>query len=348
MPSPVVARRPSASVLFFAYNHEAYVREALISVLRQEYDGFELIIVEDASTDGTRAIIEDLLAEEASAGVAVRRLYRNRNGGLISAVNEAMAVASGDIFMLMAGDDISMPCRLARTVRIFAEHPTVQVVVGEYVKIDEKGRPYASSAEAKTPQFFSYDSCSLTRIYGDSSPFGAAAAYRRRIFEVFGPMGEGSHGEDNCYWVRGLMLGEIYQDSACFVQWRQHAGNLSNFTAQLADPTWRSRHLQWMERHASMSVQWLMDINRAREIGVISWFRAKRLHCAALREDRSWALEASSLRRDPWSEWSGRAFRLLLVGRISTTFKMLKLRLFPWLQERRWRLWAKLKSNTLA
>jgi hypothetical protein len=100
-----------------------------------------------------------------------------------------------------------------------------------------------------------------------------------------------------------------------------------------------------MEKHATMSRQWLKDIALARDARLISYPRAQRLKFAGLREDRSWALDASSLRRDPWTEWSAKAFRLLLVGRISTTLKMLKLRLSPRRQERKWRFFEKLKSN---
>jgi glycosyltransferase involved in cell wall biosynthesis len=335
-------------VLFFAYNHERFVEEALLSALRQDVEAYELVVVDDASTDRTRAIMEGVLACATPPGVTIRRLYKDKNGGLIAAVNEAMALAAGQVFMLMAGDDVSMPCRLARSLRTFGDQPSVQLVYGAYIKIDEVGMPLASPEAEKSPQFFSYDDARLSRIYAGSSPFGAAAAYRRRLFDFFGPMGAGDHGEDNCYWIRALMLGEIYRDPACFVHWRQHAGNLSNFTAQLSDEGWRRRHLEWMEKHAAMSPQWLKDIARARDARLISWTRVQRLRIAALREDRTWDLDASSLRRDPWGEWLSRAFRLLLVGRISTTWKMFKVRLSFRRQERNWRIWAKLKSNTAA
>jgi hypothetical protein len=132
------------------------------------------------------------------------------------------------------------------------------------------------------------------------------------------------------------------------MNWRQHAGNLSNFTSQLVDPIWRRRHLEWMEKHTTISRQWLKDIALARDARLISWTRAQRLKLAALREDRTWALEASSLRCDPWGEWSKHALRLLGVGRISTTLRMFKLRFSPLRQERKWRFWAKLKSNPAA
>ena len=335
-------------MLFLAYNHEAFVEEALLSALRQDLATFELVVVDDASTDRTRAILEEVLARETPAGVTIKKLYKDKNGGLIAAVNDAMAMATGEAFVLMAGDDVSMPCRLARSLRTFADQPSVQLVYGDCVKIDEAGRPFPSPVSEAMPQFFSYDDCRLTRIYAGSSPFGAAAAYRRRLFDFFGPMGAGEHGEDNCYWVRALILGEIYRDPACFIHWRQHAGNLSNFTSQLADEGWRRRHLEWMEKHANISRQWLKDIALARDALLISCPRAQRLKFAGLREDRSRALEASSLRRDPWSEWSGKALRLLLVGRISTTLKMLILRLSPRRQELKWRFFAKLKSNPAA
>ena len=324
------------------------MEEALLSALRQDVATFELVVVDDASTDRTRAILEEVLARETPPGVTIKKVYKDKNGGLIAAVNGAMAVASGDVFVLMAGDDVSMPCRLARSLRTFADQPSVQLVYGDCVKIDEAGRPFPSPVSEAMPQFFSYDDCRLTRIYAGSSPFGAAAAYRRRLFDFFGPMGAGEHAEDNCYWVRALMLGEIYRDPACFIHWRQHTGNLSNFTSQLGDAGWRRRHLEWMEKHATMSRQWLKDIALARDVRLISWTRAQRLKFAGLREDRSWALELSSLRREPWTEWTAEAFRLLLVGRISTTLKMLILRLSPRRQELKWRFFAKLKSNPAA
>jgi glycosyltransferase involved in cell wall biosynthesis len=334
--------RPAASVLFFAFNHERFVEEALLSALLQDAGDFELIVVDDASTDRTRSIVEDVLRRATPQGVTVRRLYKDKNGGLMSAVNDAMALATGEVFVLMAGDDVSMPCRVARSLRAFAGRPSVQLVYGGCVKIDEAGRTYGSISSGKGTEVFSYDKCRWMSIYADAPVFGASAAYHRRLFDVFGPMDEGNHGEDNCYWIRALLLGEIYRDPACFMHWRQHAGNLSNFTPQLDDPVWRRRHLEWMEKHTTISRQWLRDISTARELGLIAASRAIRLKMGALRADRSWALEASSMRNDPWGRWIERATQLLLVGRIAIIWRMLVLRLSSHRQELKWRFWAKL------
>jgi glycosyltransferase involved in cell wall biosynthesis len=339
------AQAPTASLLLFAYNHEAFIEAALLSALRQDLDDYELVVVDDASTDRTRAIIADVLAREESAGRRIKTIFHERNQGVLAAVNAAMAQATGEIFVMMAGDDISMPDRLRRTLRIFADAPEVQLAYGEVAFIDERGALLRSSPVGGTSRRFAYPRARLGRIYAGASPCGASAAYRRRLFDVFGPMGAGSHGEDNCYWVRALLLGEVHHDPACFIRWRQHAANLSNYQADAGD-AWRPRHLEWMEKHAGMSAQWLKDIAIARSRRLISPWRAAAVRYAAQREDATWSLEVASLRPDPWGRWLRSAWGLLQVGRCSTVVRMLKLRLSRSRREKRWQVLAKLKSNT--
>ena len=343
-PAGTVAR-PAASLLFFAYNHEAFIDEALRSALGQDLDDYELVIVDDASTDRTRAKIEAILAGGCHAGRRIKTIFHDRNQGVLDAVNAAMAQASGDVFMMMAGDDVSMPDRLRRTLQIFAEAPEVQLAYGEVAFIDDRGAVLRPAPAGGMAQRFAYVRARFGRIYAGASPCGASAAYRRRLYDVFGPMGAGSHGEDNCYWVRALLLGEVHHDPACFIQWRQHATSLSNYHPSAGD-AWRPRHLDWMEKHAGMSAQWLQDIEVARTKGLISGWRAAVVRYAAIREDASWSLEVSSLRADPWGRWLRCALKLLRVGRLSTTFRMLKLRLFRSQREKRWQVLAKLKSNS--
>jgi glycosyltransferase involved in cell wall biosynthesis len=338
------AQAPTASLLLFAYNHEAFIEEALRSALRQDLDDYELVIVDDASTDGTRAKIEAILAAGGHAGRRIKTIFHDRNQGVLAAVNAAMAQASGDVFVMMAGDDISLPDRLQRTLRIFAAAPEVQLAYGEVAFIDERGAALRPAPTGGMAQRFAYARARFGRIYAGALPCGASAAYRRRLYDVFGPMRVGPHGEDNCYWVRALLLGEIHHDPACFIQWRQHSANLSNYQPSAGD-AWRLRHLDWMEKHAGMSSQWLQDIAVARTQGLISVWRAAIVRYAAIREDATRSLEVASLRPDPWGSWLRSAWKLLQVGRLSTTFRMLKLRLFRSRREKRWQVLAKLKSN---
>ncbi len=335
---------PSASVLLFAYNHEAFVEEALLSALRQGLAGLELVIVDDASNDRTRAIIQEVLAREDTSGFKIITIFHERNLGLLAAVNAAMSVATGEVFMMMAGDDISLPDRLSRSLRIFKEAPRVQLVYGEVELIDERGKTLRPAPTIGNDRRFSYSRLRPLRIYAGALPCGASAAYRRRLFETFGPMSSGSHGEDNCYWVRALLLGEIHHDPACHVRWRQHSANLSNYQFSIGTD-WRQRHLAWMAKHGSMSIQWLADIAKAQELGLASMWLAFRVRHAARKEDAMWALECASLRPAPWNTWIRSAWAMVQAGRLSTTLRMLMLRLSRSRREKRWQVLAKLKSN---
>jgi glycosyltransferase involved in cell wall biosynthesis len=336
-----------ASVLFLAYNHHAFVADALKSALMQDCGDFELIIVDDASTDGTRQVVEDTLRLHDRPDVSVRRIYHDRNQGLLAAVNSAMAVAKGDCFVMMAGDDISMTYRLRLTLEAFND-PDVMLVVGDYQKINAKGNPYPSRPSRALPRRCGYGAVPSFRIYGNSCPFGAAAAYRRKLYDFFGPMRPGSHAEDNCFWVRALLLGQIHHEATQFVLWRQHDKNISNFRVSLESDIWRRRHLDWMDQHSRMSPQWLVDIDVAHEAGVIPAFLRSCLRIAARREDATWGLEASSLRQDAWSLWLHRAWKMIALGRVSTAFRMFKLRVSRRRQEKRWKSWADLKLDTTA
>lgn len=344
MQAPVFSPAPLVSVLVLAYNHESFVREALRSVLAQDYGNFEIIIAEDASSDGTRQAIEAFLLQQ-SPSVKVTKIFHDINRGLLDTLNEAAACASGDILVFQAGDDVSLPNRIALTVKAFGRNPRTRFVWGEYFPMDEAGKLRAVSAERTEPQVFSYDRGPLLRIYAGTSPMGAAAAYHRSLFDVFGPIVPGPYGEDNCLLVRALLLGEAQLAAEPFICWRQHADNLSNFLSDPASSIWRQRHLRWMEAHSAMSAQWRRDIDCAQKRGLISWFRSLRLRLAANREDAVWALSASSLRCDPWSEWLGRARRVFLLGRPSSVLKSAWVRLSPSARDKTWLWWAKMKSG---
>jgi len=332
------------SVLFFTYNHERFIESALRSALSQTLSGYELIISDDFSTDSTRDVIESVLQENVRNDVIIKKNYHDKNIGLIATFNEATALAKGEVFVLMSGDDISKPYRLEKTIKIFQRSPDVQLLWGEVIKIDAKGEILLVPKNIFKQRQFNYSSLS-TKIYGGSRPCGASAAFRRTLYDTFGPMGNGSHGEDNCYWVRGLLLGKIHFEAEHFIYWRIHDSSISNYGAGSSDEVWRHRHLVWMAKHESMARQWVEDINKAHKLGFINWVAKVRLVFSAYREDATWRLGVSSLRIDPWTIWATKAVRLLFLLRLATVFKLFKTRLFLKRREKTWVFWRKLKSE---
>ena len=101
---------PLVSVLMAARNAEAYVEEAIGSLLAQSWTHLELIVVDDGSTDSTN----DRLAALAERDPRIRILINETNLGLAASLNRAIDVARGDLLARMDADDIAVPDRLRR------------------------------------------------------------------------------------------------------------------------------------------------------------------------------------------------------------------------------------------
>lgn len=125
------------SVITANYNTpEAYLREAIDSVLAQTYSDFEFIIVDDASTDSSPAVIESYKDPR------IRVVYNEKNLGLAKAMNKALELCRGEFVARMDTDDICFPQRLERQVNYLREHPEV-IVCGtwaEYINERQDGK----------------------------------------------------------------------------------------------------------------------------------------------------------------------------------------------------------------
>ena len=135
MREPAATPRPAVSVVLAVYNAGGYLRPAVASVLAQTFADFELIAIDDGSTDGSGAV----LAKFAAADPRVR-LVTQPNAGLIASLNRGVALARAPLIARMDGDDLCRPDRLAKQVAFMARHPEVVLLGGGYELIDGKGR----------------------------------------------------------------------------------------------------------------------------------------------------------------------------------------------------------------
>ena len=131
-PSPVV------SVIMPVYNAQAYVGEAIESILAQTYRNFELIIIDDASTDASWRIIRKY-AKAHPEFIRAHRLDKNINQGGDACANIALELARGAYIARMDADDIAYPARLAKQVAYLSNHPTCSLVGGSADVIDKNG-----------------------------------------------------------------------------------------------------------------------------------------------------------------------------------------------------------------
>ena len=119
---------PRVSVLMPVYNGEAYLQEAIDSILKQEFTDFEFVIINDGSTDHTAEIIQSY------DDPRIRYFENEQNIGLVGSLNSGLKLVQSPYIARMDADDISMPKRFANQVDFLDAHPKVGVL-GSAVKV---------------------------------------------------------------------------------------------------------------------------------------------------------------------------------------------------------------------
>jgi glycosyltransferase involved in cell wall biosynthesis len=131
------------SILLPVYNGAAYLRESLDSMLRQSYQDFELIIIDDGSRDKSARIIQSVHDHRI-------RFYRQENRGLAATLNRAIALSKGEYLARQDQDDMSLPDRLKKQLCYLAAHPQCGLV-GTWAEIvsgtEKTGRVHQHAAE---------------------------------------------------------------------------------------------------------------------------------------------------------------------------------------------------------
>lgn len=132
---------PKVSVIMPVYNGEAYLREAIESVLQQTFGDFEFIIINDGSTDGSESIILSY------RDTRIVYLQNEGNKGVIYTLNRCVKEAKGELIARMDADDIAMPGRLEKQVSYMESHPEVAVLATTVQLVDAEGQPIANWKE---------------------------------------------------------------------------------------------------------------------------------------------------------------------------------------------------------
>ncbi len=131
----ILHNKPLTSVLMPVFNAAKYVEQAANSVLAQTYSNFELIMVDDGSTDTSWAILKKLAKKDKRI-----RIYQNMiNSGIGYTRKELAKLAKGKFAAIMDSDDIMLPDRLAIQTDFLLKNPKVVVVGGQCITIDELG-----------------------------------------------------------------------------------------------------------------------------------------------------------------------------------------------------------------
>ena len=177
------------SVVTISCNQACFLRECIDSVLGQDHEDVEYIVVDPGSTDGSREIIE-------AYGSSITRVFEP-DCGPADGLNKGFAVATGDVFGFVNSDDKLLPGALTRVARSFASRPDVDVITGCGYFIDAEGRGQRRIVPSKiTPWLLAH---------GVVTVFQQGTFFRRSSFEQV----KGFNSENTIAWD-----GELFLDMA--------------------------------------------------------------------------------------------------------------------------------------
>lgn len=332
------------SIIFLSYNHELFVAEALRSALQQDYPKYELVVHDDGSTDGTLPIIKEILKNETPSNVEVIFASDGKNHGMVESFNRATAAASGDIIMHISGDDRAFLHRLRRHVEVYQSNLSVMLVLSEVRRIDERGEDIPYKKFSTHDGLFSYAQ-NKKNIHAGSYILGASASYRAEVFKKFGKiLPGGSHSEDNTYWVRALLLGQIYFIAESLLFYRLHTNNESEnpwkWRLGLSEKL-KLEHLSFAKKHSQNFSQWSIDIAHAKKNGYVSELDAKIILRTARLNALNWEVLYHSLNVSPWGQWWDSARGLILLGEVKMFIRRLKFRFSATRRDRYWMAYEK-------
>ena len=250
-------RPPRITVAVLAYNQAHFIEGALASVLEQQCEPVEILCSDDASPDDTFETMQRIAAAyRGPHRVVVRR--NPRNLGIGQHFNEVMKAARGELIVMMAGDDLSLPGRIAKTAAAWdASGGQLDLIASHLVDMSFDGQDLGMMKVDDLSQWRTLEDWARRRPY----IVGASHAFTKRLYERFGPLGAGVAYEDQINVLRALCGGGAVTLDEPLVRYRR--GGVSDRMRDFSGALF----LAWTKRqnikHVALHKQWLRDARAA-------------------------------------------------------------------------------------
>ncbi|NBC35590.1 glycosyltransferase [Novosphingobium sp. FSY-8] len=222
-PAMPILRNPAApplSVAMSVYNAGPYVRQAIDSILNQTFGDFELLIVDDGSTDESPAIILDAAARDPR----IRPILRE-NRGLVASLNQMLHLARAPWVARMDADDLCAPTRFARQMDFLAQNPDHGIIGTECATIGPDGAPLARPPIVRpTTHAGLIDALELRPTLNHNAVIYARAL----VLNAGGYRPAFAHAEDYDLWLRLSQVTRMANLADPLVSYRVYPGQVSD------------------------------------------------------------------------------------------------------------------------
>lgn len=212
------SNRPAASVLLPVYNAGNYLGKAIESVLTQSFTDFELLLLNDGSSDGSLEILERYSAKDTRC-----RVHSWPNRGLIATLNEGIRLAKAEIIFRMDADDICHPARFEKQMAYLDQHPECVALGSRVMLIDPDGQPIMTFVDATT-----HDTIDQAHFTGRGGAIPhPSAAMRKSVLTKLGGYREAfPHAEDIDLFLRLAEVGQLANLPEVLLDYRQHLSSI--------------------------------------------------------------------------------------------------------------------------
>ena len=260
---------PNVSVIIPTYNRANLLKETLESVFAQTYTDYEVLVIDDGSTDNTEEVVSALLADNSERQSKVRYI-KQPNAGVSAARNHGIFEARGEWIAFLDSDDLWFPEKLEKQVAFLAEHPSAGAVCnpayayqdGQAVK-DERGiilrHPWYTGPERATSILPFELFATFDYVWSSSVLVRKTVLYKAGLFE-----GGLKIGEDYILWVKVARFTEFWLSNEVLGFYRKHKTNATHDYDELRFYSCMVRKLQMVrwsnEPHiVKLYEQWLLS-----------------------------------------------------------------------------------------
>lgn len=205
------------SVCMAVYNGEAYLLPQMRSILSQLGKSDEVVIVDDASQDKSAQLLSGL------ADSRVRVFRNDRNLGVVASFEKAMRLAQGDILFLSDQDDLWLPGKVERFIKVFSLKPDVTLVASDAQIIDGSGTVVADSFFSQRGRFTAGVLHNLVK----NKYLGCTLAFRKSILKLFLPIPRDVPMHDMWFGLINDIYGKTRYIDQPLIAYRRHGKNVS-------------------------------------------------------------------------------------------------------------------------
>ncbi len=224
------------SILLTCYQHIKYLPAAVESVRAQTFKDFEIIALDDGSSDGSR----EWLAEQTD----LRCVFNEKNLGTYGTLNKGLELATGEFVAVLNDDDVWMPEKLERQIALLEAHPEVGLVHTEGVFINGEGEVFEGKPLGFAFPRFETGDILLDLVY-ENKIIASAAVFRHTLIDQVGPYNENYFGSGDWeLWFRIAEKANIGCVDQKLTQYRVHGANASHKLEKI----WRDDQMlrEWM------------------------------------------------------------------------------------------------------